>query len=348
MQKHFTTICTAMVCAFIWMASSSAILAQSGDKMSYQAILRNAGGQLLINQKVTLKVNIRIGQAGGTIVFSEQHQPTTNENGLISINIGGGNPILGSLGDISWNSGAFFIETQIDPKGGSQFEITTSSPLHAVPYAFHAKSADKLSVPFEEKDPFFTASVAAGITNADTLAWNNKQEMLQAGDGIEIENNVIQRKKDAFYVGQDTLGGIVFYIYLDQKGQQKGLIVSKSETNAAWQSLASSTSANRSWDGPYNTARMTNSPARTWLLNNFDDEWYLPSIDELSTLYHNRMHVNAALHQGGHTLLSHTAEYWSSTEANTANAHNFHFLYGSAYLATNKTNAYLVRPIRAF
>jgi hypothetical protein len=348
MQKLFNTLCIALLCAFFWMLPNTALLAQTGDKMSYQAILRDAGGQLLINQKVTLKVNIRIGQAGGTILFSEQHQPTTNENGLVSVNVGGGNPILGSLGDISWDSGAFFIETQIDPKGGNQFELTTRSPLHAVPYAFHAKSAEKLSVPFEEKDPVFAESVAAGITNADTLAWNNKQDMLQAGEGIVIENNVIQRKKDAFYLGQDTLGGIVFYIYLDQNGQQKGLIVSKSETNAAWQSLASSTNANRSWDGPYNTARMTNSPARAWLLNNFDDEWYLPSIDELSLLYHHRMHVNAALHQGGHTLLSHTAEYWSSTEANTANAHNFHFLYGSAYLATNKTNAYLVRPIRAF
>jgi hypothetical protein len=334
--------------ALLFMAILSPIFGQSPDKMSYQAILRDENGSLLTNRTVNVILSIRKDQPDGVEVFSEQHNPTTNQNGLVSLVIGSGTALIGTMSGVDWAGGTLYIQTSIDPEGGNQFSLITTSPLLSVPYAFHANTADQLTEPLVESDPVFSESLAAGITDEDTTSWNAKQDPVMAGEGLIMENNVISLKKDAFYLGQDTLGGIVYYLYKDRNGNQKGLIVSKTETSSAWQSLQSATGANRSWDGPFNTARITNSPARTWLLNNFDDEWYLPSIDELSLLYHNRFHVNAALSTGGHTLLSNTMEYWSSTEANAANAHNFHFLYGSAYLATNKSNSYNVRAIRAF
>jgi hypothetical protein len=334
--------------AMIFMAILSPLLGQSPDKMSYQAILRDENGSLLANRTVNVVLSIRKDQPDGPEVFSEQHNPTTNQNGLVSLEIGSGTALIGTMSGVDWADGTHYIQTRIDPAGGNQFLLITTSPLLSVPYAFHAKTADQLTEPLVESDPVFSESVAAGITEDDTTSWNAKQDRVQAGNGIDISNNTISLKNDAFYLGQDTLGGIVFYLYKDRNGNQRGLVVSKTETSAAWQSLQSATGANRSWDGPYNTARITNSPARTWLLNTFDDAWYLPSIDEMSLLYHSRFHVNAALSAGGHTLLSNTMEYWSSTEANAANAHNFHFLYGSAYLATNKSNSYNVRAIRAF
>jgi hypothetical protein len=149
-----------------------------------------------------------------------------------------------------------------------------------------------------------------------------------------------------FYLGQDTLGGIVFYIYIGSDGQQHGLVVSKTDTTAQWQNPTSTTNATRSWDGVYNMNLMTNSPAKNWITTNFSTDWYLPSIDELSILWHNRFHANKALNAGGFTLLSNTAGYWSSTEyATSAFNCNFHSGVTSSY---GKASTYSVRAVRAF
>jgi hypothetical protein len=114
---------------------------------------------------------------------------------------------------------------------------------------------------------------------------------------------------------------------------------------AQWQTSLSLTNANRSWDGTYNTNLMTNSPAKNWVLG-LGTEWYLPSIDELSLLWHHRFHVNKALSEGGYSLLLNTL-YWSSTEDSAGSAWNFYFDNG--YTFTNsKANSFNVRGVRAF
>ena len=151
-------------------------------------------------------------------------------------------------------------------------------------------------------------------------------------------------------MGQDTLGGIVFYIYIGSDGNQHGLIVNKNESTAQWQSSGTTTNATRSWDGAYNTGLMTSSPAANYV-NGLTDggftDWYLPSIDELSILWHNRFHANNALNAGGFTLLSNAANYWSSSEHGNANAWLFLFYNGNAN-ASGKNSTYYVRAVRAF
>jgi hypothetical protein len=138
----------------------------------------------------------------------------------------------------------------------------------------------------------------------------------------------------------------VYYIYLGADGNQHGLIVSKTESAGQWQTANSTTNANRSWDGAYNTALMANSPAATYITG-LGPGWYLPSIDELSLLWHTRFHVNKAMNSGGFTLLSNTAYYWSSTESAENGAWFFQFTYASAAY-TFKTDTYNVRAVRAF
>ncbi|MFC2087774.1 hypothetical protein ACFLSA_06410 [Bacteroidota bacterium] len=110
-------------------------------------------------------------------------------------------------------------------------------------------------------------------------------------------------RSNDFYLGQDTLGGIVFCIYTGSDGKQHGLIVSKTETKARWQSARSTTGANSYLDGVYNTRQMTNSPVKNWVRSNFSDDWYIPSINELNILWKNRVYVNKALKDGGYTIL---------------------------------------------
>jgi uncharacterized protein (TIGR02145 family) len=120
---------------------------QSPQLMSYQAVIRNSGGVLVANTQVGMEINIRQGSAGGTIVYTETQTPTTNANGLVSIEIGG----EAGFSSISWETDSYFIETKTDPAGGTSYTITGTSQLLSVPYALHAKTAASYS----ETDPVF-------------------------------------------------------------------------------------------------------------------------------------------------------------------------------------------------
>src|SRR5690606_10514804 len=283
------------ICAVLLMTAS--VFAQAPEKMSYQAVVRDGSNALVTSTAVGMQISILQGSASGTAVYVETQTPTSNANGLVSLEIGSGTVVSGDFTTIDWANGPYFIKTETDPTGGTSYTITSTSQLLSVPYALHAKTAETVTGTITETDPIFGASVASGITGTDTTYWNNKQDQLVAGTNITIVGNTISAtggSSNDFYLGQDTLGGIVFYIYIGSDGNQHGLIVNKNESLAQWQSSTTTTNATRSWDGAYNTGLMTNSPAANYV-NGLTDggftDWYLPSIDELSILWHNRFHA---------------------------------------------------------
>lgn len=164
--------------------------------------------------------------------------------------------------------------------------------------------------------------------------------------GVRDVSTLTSGSSSPWYLGKDTLGGIVYHIYKGSDGMDHGLIVAKTESTASWQDPTSLVGANRSWDGVFNMDLMTNSLAKTYVVG-LGTGWYLPSIDELSLLWHNRFHANQALSAGAYTLLSQTATYWSSTENFATVAWYFNFTNGNATF-NNKTSAHSVRAIRAF
>ncbi len=149
------------------------VKAQAPQKMSYQAVVRNASNQLITNQSVGMQISILQTSATGTSVYVETQTPTTNANGLVSIEIGTGTVVSGDFTTIDWANGPYFIKTETDINGGSNYTITGTSQLLSVPYALHAKTAESISGGINETDPVFGASVANGITAADTANWNN-------------------------------------------------------------------------------------------------------------------------------------------------------------------------------
>jgi len=116
------------------------ILAQSPQKMSYQAIVRNAAGKLVQSANVSIRITILQGSATGTPVYTETHNTATNINGLVSIEIGSLTG-TGSFADINWAEGPFFLQTETDPSGGSNYNITGISQLLSVPYALYSEKA---------------------------------------------------------------------------------------------------------------------------------------------------------------------------------------------------------------
>jgi hypothetical protein len=162
----------------------------------------------------------------------------------------------------------------------------------------------------------------------------------------------------AHYLGEAFDGGIIFEIYKGSDGLEHGLIVALTEsytgsgTFLAWQTSDTLlVNANRTEDGVYNTALMTDSPAATYIAS-LGAGWYLPSIDELVKLYLNRYYAQKGLRAGGHTLLGSqlSQAYWSSTEHSTYEAYYLDFTYYYPWSGNRvgKTATFAVRGIRAF
>ena len=126
------TILFKAICLFTILAS-----AQAPQKMSYQAVIRDAGNQLLISQPVGMRVSILQGSTTGTAVYTEIHTTSTNANGLVSMMIGGN----AGFDTINWSNGTYFIKLETDPTGGSAYTIESVHQLLSVPYALFAESS---------------------------------------------------------------------------------------------------------------------------------------------------------------------------------------------------------------
>lgn len=135
------------------------VFAQPPEKISYQAVIRDQNNNLVTNQAVGMKISIFRGSTIGTIVYEETYnpKPTTNANGLVTVEIGGGIPQKGTFSEIDWSSGTYKLMTAIDPEGGTNYTITGSSQILSVPYALHAKTAESVTGGITETDPVFTA-----------------------------------------------------------------------------------------------------------------------------------------------------------------------------------------------
>ena len=165
MKKLFTILSAVFLTATIW--------AQSPQKMSYQAVVRDLSNNIVVNHPVGMKISILKGSITGSAVYVEIYNPNpnTNANGLLTIEIGGGIPLTGSFATINWSNDTYFIKSEIDPTGGTNYTITGVSQLLSVPYALHAKTAEAITGTITETDPLFSSSTASAITGTDTGKW---------------------------------------------------------------------------------------------------------------------------------------------------------------------------------
>ena len=122
---------------------SSSSFAQSPHSFKYQAVVRDANGAAISNSSVGVMINIYMDSCNGNNVYRETFVVTSNDYGLINLNVGEGQVISPTpIGALNWSSGSFFIETSIDLTGsGSNFQYMSCSQLLSVPYALYAENA---------------------------------------------------------------------------------------------------------------------------------------------------------------------------------------------------------------
>lgn len=157
-----------------------AVSAQSPQSFRYQAVARDNSGNVLANQNVSFRISILSDSVSGTAAYSETHTGlSTNAFGLVELEIGKGTPVMGAFSSIDWGSSSFFVKNEMDPAGGSAYQVLSTSQLLSVPYALYSQKAGN----------GFSATAAGEMLYWNGTAWitvpsGNEGEVLAFVNGI--------------------------------------------------------------------------------------------------------------------------------------------------------------------
>ncbi len=128
------------VFTLILLATSVVLFAQTPETFQYQAVVRDNSGNVLENKEVSFRISVLKGSTDGNALYSEEHQVTTNNFGLVNLQIGGGSQLSGDFSAIEWEDDTYFLKVELDEQGGSDYSVMGTSPLLSVPYAMHAQT----------------------------------------------------------------------------------------------------------------------------------------------------------------------------------------------------------------
>ncbi len=211
----------------------STTFAQSPEKMSYQAVIRDAEHYLISNQDVALRLQIIQRTVNDSVIYKETHLVTTNAIGLVSLEIGSGDVSFGVFNAIDWGNGTYFVKTEIDPTGETLYTITDTSQLMSVPYALHANTAESFvgEISSLETDPRFETSIATAITAADIAHWNNHT--------VDTDTQLDEATVDAFvanngYLVGEVDGSITNEIEIPTGGESGQVLQTDGQGNYSW------------------------------------------------------------------------------------------------------------------
>ena len=319
MKRLITIVVAVLLTASVFLPQQAS--AQSPDKFSYQAVIRDGSNDLVTNSAVGMKISVLQSSANGTAVYVETQTPTTNANGLVSIEIGTGTVESGDFTTIDWANGPYFIKTETDPTGGTSFTISGTSQLLSVPYALHASTAD--SVTGNSATTYSVGDFAQG----GIVFWVDETG----------KHGLVCAKSD-----QST--GVRWNAGTDGATRATGDGPYSGELNT---SIIISSQVSIGDDGNNYAAQICNDLQITEGGKTYGD-WYLPSKEELNVMFQNKATIDAtATANGGSNFAS--AFYWSSTEngnnISTAWSQSFE---GFGQDVLGKSSSSSVRAVRAF
>lgn len=135
-----------ITCFVIMVSVILSAFSQIPQTFSYQAVVRDSENNLVAEKKIVVHVQILQGSDDGRIVYTEKHVVTTNQNGLMTFELGGGETNR-NFSSIDWSKAPYFIRTITDVNGKIIEGVT---PVLAVPYALYAAKAGNAEVDLSE------------------------------------------------------------------------------------------------------------------------------------------------------------------------------------------------------
>lgn len=205
-MKKLILVCMGLFAAAV-------LLAQSPAVFNYQAVVRDVSGAVKANRNVNFRINILQGSASGTSVFGETHSAKTNEFGLVNLEIGNGNNLLGNLANIDWGSGPYFLKVELDPGDGIYILMGTTQLL-SVPYALHAGSAangfsgnynDLTNKPTFLNHDLYTTATGFQVLSSNTGTSNTAMGYMALGgntagySNVAFGHNALQSNNSGFH-----------------------------------------------------------------------------------------------------------------------------------------------------
>ena len=328
MKKLYTLLASFLI--------TLTLFAQAPEKMSYQAVVRDANNALIMNQAVGMRIQILQGSVFGAAVYVETQTPTSNDNGLVTLEIGTGTIVSGMFGTIDWSTGPYFIKTETDPTGATNYTISGTSQLMSVPYALYAKTSGNGAGPqgpagIDGQDGATGATGPAGADGIDGQDGATGATGPAGADGIDGQDGAVGPQglsgtpyvDPTYTIGISTdLGGYVFWVSTDGK---HGLVAETQDQGLS------------TW---YNAQNLISDPANHSTNGQKFRDWRLPTKYELNEMYLSR----SAIGNFG------TKTYWSSFLIGNGSAWRQNFLSGLQFFGSNflLTDFLFVRSVREF
>lgn len=193
--------------------SLTSLMAQSPNMINYQGVAHNVNGTAIANQNIKVRLKIRQGTAQGTVKYSEVRSLTTDASGLFTIQIGSAGAVstTGSWASIAWETGAKFLQVEMDAAGGSNYTDMGTQQMLSVPYAQYSNMAGALN-PTAKID--LTQINGSGATNGQILKFNGTNWIPAAASNSSFSLPYIATDANATSIGitnSNTLGGVALY-----------------------------------------------------------------------------------------------------------------------------------------
>jgi hypothetical protein len=132
MKKLLITLVLALT-------STLSLQAQTPQGFNYQATVRNAGGELIVNQNVNFRFNIQQGSETSSPIFTEIHLVSPDDLGQVNLVIGDGTSTIGDFSQIDWSLGSYFLGIELNT--GAGYVAMGTTQLLSVPFALYAENS---------------------------------------------------------------------------------------------------------------------------------------------------------------------------------------------------------------